>query len=688
MAGHKLGGRSRIVLAAPFVVGLTLVAIVYGAASYVAESRRTALQQSDQIVVNEIGTRLETFVETRLAIGRHTVEDLATRFRTGESMDALRRAFRIEAESFLDLYPDMQAMNWVNADGVITDIYPVAGNEPARGVDLSQHPVAGEYLRAATESGDIKLSEPIDLAQGGTGIVAYAPVSVAGPPIGYVNLVFRARPLIQSALPGDIRDKYHLAILDGEKALTGSRQRTVEAHTVTDRVEAGGRTWEVRLTPRGTLTEARTSIAEPIMFGLSLAAAVAIGGLLWLALRRGDELARSEKRFRDYSETSSDFFWEMDADLRVSYVSRRYEELTGTSRAEMLGKGRADMPRPPGMDEAVWQRHLDDLAAHRPFRDFVHARVRPDGETVWLAVSGKPIYDAEGAFAGYRGTGRDATPEVAELEEMRQLRQEADQASRAKSVFLAHMSHDLRTPLNSIIGFSSVLDEKMFGPLGDKRYEDYVGYIRRSGEMLLDLVNDILDLSRIESHEYTLERTWLDIGALLAALSGRYRLLLSASEERLTHAAPTGSVRLHADERAVTQILDNLVTNAAKHAGPEARIVFGWRDAADGGGILFVADEGRGIPPEIAARATEPFVSGAAEKRSTARSENEGSGLGLTIVAKLAALHGARLAIDSRPGAGTEITIAFPPEQVDRRGASEAAGDAAGRRADDADILQ
>ncbi len=138
----------------------------------------------------------------------------------------------------------------------------------------------------------------------------------------------------------------------------------------------------------------------------------------------------------------------------------------------------------------------------------------------------------------------------------------------------------------------------------------------------------------------------------------------------------------------MTQILDNLVTNAAKHAGPNARIAFGWRDAADGGGILFVTDEGRGFPPDIAAQATEPFVSGAADKQSTARSENEGSGLGLTIVAKLVALHGARLAIDSHPGAGTEIDIAFPPEQVARNGATGGDADTADHGANGADILQ
>lgn len=254
--------------------------------------------------------------------------------------------------------------------------------------------------------------------------------------------------------------------------------------------------------------------------------------------------------------------------------------------------------------------------------------------------------------------------------QLREAMEEATAANRAKSAFLANMSHDLRTPLNSIIGFSDAMKGQLFGPLGDTRYAEYVDNIHRSGQHLVNLVNDILDLSKIEVGKYEIAEAWIDVQAELRDAQSRFlagKHAADAAGPRIGLAAGAG--RLYADRRAVIQIVDNLLSNAIKHAGAGAQITAGWDIGPDGRGDLYVSDTGKGIPAGDLPRISEPFFQGTgsrAQQPLTARNF-AGIGLGLSIVSQLAAIHDAALLVESTEGNGSTFTIRFPRHRIERQ---------------------
>lgn len=419
--------------------------------------------------------------------------------------------------------------------------------------------------------------------------------------------------------------------------------------------------------PRGLWEEHRALIVLIAVVVFSLATITVILIIHTARQRRlRNDLRISERRFRDYSESSADYYWEMDRELRFSYLSERFQEVTGVPPNTLMGMTRAESNRPPGVSDAVWAAHLEDLHSHREFRDLTHSRTRPDGITVWLAISGKPVFAADGGFRGYRGTGRDATREMQANEKLRIETERADKANRAKSEFLASMSHDLRTPLNSILGFAEMMREKVHGSMGNTKYAEYVDLIHQSGERLANLVNDILDLSKIESGEYTLEEEPIDVGQELRAARQRYApLAIDGTKVRISIDVADNGHRLMADRRALSQILDNLISNAVKYSGAEDTVVIGWSEVQYGEGRLWVSDRGRGISPEDLDTITQPFVQGGEGDANPHVSRADGGvGLGLHIVARLVDLHQAALTIDSVEGEGTCVTISFPEERL------------------------
>jgi|GEM_PF-412967 len=254
-------------------------------------------------------------------------------------------------------------------------------------------------------------------------------------------------------------------------------------------------------------------------------------------------------------------------------------------------------------------------------------------------------------------------------------------ANAAKSEFLARMSHDLRTPLNAIQGFSEMLAKKMYGPSRDP--QEYATIITRSAQTLTNMVNDILDLSKIESGEYTINEREVDVVQEIARSSER--LLCTRTQDYTDFVAidaADDAPALLADQRAVSQILDNLLDNAIKYSEGDPELKVSWRIAGDGGGLLSVSDKGIGINPDFRDEILKPFVRAVDRipnppgfspdyppNFSTNSSPNfsrahEGIGLGLHIVSKLVEMHQGRLEIESEFGSGTTVTVWFPPARV------------------------
>ena len=243
---------------------------------------------------------------------------------------------------------------------------------------------------------------------------------------------------------------------------------------------------------------------------------------------------------------------------------------------------------------------------------------------------------------------------------VRSALQRAEHATRAKSGFLAGISHELRTPLTAIIGFSQILKLQHRPGRERSREQEYAEIIHDSSQHLLNLVNDILDLSKIESGGYELEESWIDVGREARTVRS---LLAHEAERRGVEVGidvPDGLPALYGDPKSLRQIVINLVSNALKFTqrGGWARLAV--RIDSDGGLVVEVADNGTGIEPEEQGEIWEAFK----RARNPGLAKAEGSGLGLHLVKVLAELHGAEVGLESAPGDGTRVWVAFGPERV------------------------
>ncbi|MEQ8347383.1 MAG: sensor histidine kinase [Sneathiellaceae bacterium] len=247
---------------------------------------------------------------------------------------------------------------------------------------------------------------------------------------------------------------------------------------------------------------------------------------------------------------------------------------------------------------------------------------------------------------------------------------EANRANQAKSEFLACMSHDLRTPLNAIVGIADAMRSKALGPLDDDRRDSYLGDIQRSGNMLLVLINDILDLSKIESGSYDLMEADIDIGTALQDAADLSDYMARQHGVGLTLSLADDLPLLRCDRRSLAQVLNNLLSNAIKfsHRGGEVRI--GARIGPAGGLEIAFGDDGIGMMPEEMDRLKQPFTQAASHTSRV----YQGTGLGLYICLKIMELHGGTLELDSRFGRGTTVTARFPAARSIARGQPPGAG--------------
>jgi signal transduction histidine kinase len=226
-----------------------------------------------------------------------------------------------------------------------------------------------------------------------------------------------------------------------------------------------------------------------------------------------------------------------------------------------------------------------------------------------------------------------------------------------KSRFIANMSHELRTPLNAIIGFSEMIRDQVYGPLGDQRYVEYSNDIYASGQHLLSIINDILDLSKVEAGKMSLNEDAVDLSDVVRRAVSQIRLLAEKSGVNVGALPPSQTAILAGDERLIFQIVLNLLSNAVKFTPKGETVAVEIRAKEEKGSIaIFVRDSGCGIAPADMARAMEPFGQVHATQAGTTR----GTGLGLPLVKSLVELHGGSFELQSKVGVGTTAIVIFP----------------------------
>ena len=376
--------------------------------------------------------------------------------------------------------------------------------------------------------------------------------------------------------------------------------------------------------------------------------------------------------YRLLAENAPDMITRHDEKGRVLFASAAAERLVGEPAASLAGDGLFE--RVHVADRPLYLTALSRALAGKD-QTAVAFRVRrsgPGGAVEYVPVEMRCRPETAPERSGVRlvAVTRDVSEREAYEAELVRARDAAEEASRAKTEFLANMSHELRTPLNAVIGFADILSGELFGTLSEPRYREYARLIHESSKHLLNVVNDILDMSKVEARKFRLVKEPVDVGALVDLSCDMMR---HAAEQRaltLTADVAPGLPALAADRRTCKQMLLNLIANAIKFTDPGGVVRVSAR-AVEGNIELSVADNGIGIAKQDLPKLGTPFVQA---KNARGRGA-EGAGLGLSVVTGLAELHGGRLVLESALGQGTTATIILPCGDAD--GTREAQGKAA-----------
>ncbi|MGE3622295.1 MAG: PAS domain-containing sensor histidine kinase [Bdellovibrionales bacterium] len=284
------------------------------------------------------------------------------------------------------------------------------------------------------------------------------------------------------------------------------------------------------------------------------------------------------------------------------------------------------------------------------------------GRAIWVASNGHAVRDNNQDVSYFECTMYDITERREVENALIHAKEQADFANRSKSEFLANMSHELRTPLNAIIGFSEIIREQMFGPVGQPQYVEYARDIYDSGELLLSLINDILDMSKIEAGKRALLESVIDIERVVQSVVRLVASRAKMGKLRLTVTVPKDLPNLRGEEKALKQVLTNLLTNAIKFTPEGGAVSLEARMDEEGRMCIAIKDSGIGIAPEDMPVALAPF----GQIESALSRKTQGTGLGLPLTKALVELHGGTLDLQSKIGAGTSVTVVLPAERVVR----------------------
>lgn len=381
---------------------------------------------------------------------------------------------------------------------------------------------------------------------------------------------------------------------------------------------------------------------------------------LALQVEEHKQTARELSKLSQAVEQSPHMMYITDVKANIEYVNAKFTQMTGYTSEEVLGKNAKILnsgSSPPELYSDLWATISKGDVWRNELKD-----LRKDGSVFWAMVSISPIVSSQGEITHYVAVHEDITNRKAVEDSMHQAVLQAEIANKTKSELLANMSHELRTPLNAIIGFSSSIQAEIFGPLGHAKYAEYIDDIGASGQHLLDVISDILDVSAIEAGKLELNEGDIDI-----------QKLVDSSIRLVTNRAMQGDVELsvniaeklptfHADERRMKQVLLNILSNAVKFTPENGLVSLNVYTDPDQGLVFSISDTGVGMDEVELIKAKLPF--GQVDRGH--HSKHEGTGLGLPLTKGLVELHGGTLTITSEKCIGTKVILNFNNERVGR----------------------
>jgi PAS domain S-box-containing protein len=362
------------------------------------------------------------------------------------------------------------------------------------------------------------------------------------------------------------------------------------------------------------------------------------------------ELRQSEARFRSLTGLSSDWYWEQDEEFRLTFMSSRFAERTGIDPSPYIGRKRWDQPA-LNLTESDWARHKAQLERHEPFFDFELERVGPDGNSIWLSVTGEPVFE-DRRFRGYRGVGTDITERKRAQGVLRAAYDELARSNSELQQFAYVASHDLQEPLRMIGSYTQLL-ERRYGDKLDSDAREFMDFIVDGATRMKQLIEDLLAYSRVGTRGKELRP--VKAQAALERALVNLRAAIESSGAQITHDALPD---VDGDDTQLTQLFQNLVGNAIKFRKKDEplRVHVGVQDAGEHWRFT-VTDNGIGIEPQYFERIFMVF------QRLHTRDEYPGTGIGLAICKKVVDRHRGRIWVESAYGEGSSFIFTLPKIQ-------------------------